>query len=193
MTQNHDLDRAEARVYLVAEMPGVEQFAIVRYSPDGLSSEIDAALLVREHPEVPCTTAARNKALLEAGWNTVGSWSVHGPDQARISVQRRRRYTSGEHLPRPLGSYDPMEPMIIPYGDLIAARNAVSNLVLILRDEVDPPSEFQQESVRTGIRFSVTPDGQSHVFDTFPAAVEWLVELRDRLRGLLPDLPPGRV
>ena len=98
---------------------------------------------------------------------------------------------SPEHVSRPIGSYDPMEPLLIPYGDLIAARNAVTELVSILRDRNDPPSEYRRESVRTGVRFAVSRDREPYVFDTFEEAVTWLVELRDRLRGYLPDLPPG--
>lgn len=96
-----------------------------------------------------------------------------------------------EYLSRPLGSYDPSEPLVITYGDLLAARNAVSELVAILRDQTDPPSRYQQQSVMNGLRFAVLPDGQQSRFDTFEEAVEWLIELRDHLRGYLPDLSPG--
>ena len=47
-----------------------------------------------------------------------------------------------DDVPRPVGSYDPSEPIVIPYGDLIAARNAVAHLILVMTDEVDPPSQF---------------------------------------------------
>lgn len=57
---------------------------------------------------------------------------------------------SPEYISRPLGSYDPTEPMVIPYGDLIAARNAVTHLVTILRDPMDPPSDYQKTSSRPG-------------------------------------------
>ena len=97
-----------------------------------------------------------------------------------------------EHISRPFGSYDPMEPFVISYGDLLAVRNAVIELLTILRDPNDPPSEYHRESVRVGIRYGVVPDRQPYHFDTFDQALTWLVELRDRLGRLLPDLPPGR-
>ena len=98
----------------------------------------------------------------------------------------------GEYIPRPFGSYDPHEPLLIPYGDLLAARNAVVELLTILQDPRDPPSEFQRDSVRLGIRFAVEPDGKPTHFDTIEEAVAWIVALRDRLGTYLPDLPPGR-
>ena len=96
-----------------------------------------------------------------------------------------------EHIPRPIGSYDPNEPLIIPYGDLIAARNAVAHLVTILRDQAQPPSEYQKQSIATGVRIAVTRPGEPYMFDTFDEAMAWLIELRDRLGQHLPTLPSG--
>lgn len=92
-----------------------------------------------------------------------------------------------EHIDRQ--TYDPHEPLVIAHGDLLAARNAVTQLVMILRDRWDPPSTYQRESVRTGARYAVEVDGPDE-FETFDEAVEWLANLRDRLRGYLPHLPP---
>lgn len=94
-----------------------------------------------------------------------------------------------EDIPRPHGSYDPDEPMVIPYADLIAARNAVSQLVAMLNDTLDPPSDFRKTEVQLGVRLAVVRDGEPHTFDTFSEAVTWLTELRGRLTRLLPDPP----
>ena len=99
---------------------------------------------------------------------------------------------SPEHISRPFGSYDPMEPFVVPYSDLLASRNAVVQLLTILQDRIDPPSEYHRDSVRLGIRFAVVRDGDPSHFDTFEEALAWLVELRNRLSSYLPDLPPGR-
>lgn len=96
-----------------------------------------------------------------------------------------------EHLPRPIGSYDPDERLVTIYGDSLASRNAVSELVMALKDVHDPPSDFQKESARIGLRFAVSPRQEDDVFETFEQAVQWLVELHDRLRVYLPTLPPG--
>jgi len=99
---------------------------------------------------------------------------------------------AGEYISRPFGSYDPHEPLVIPYGDLLAARNAVAQLLTILQDPQDPPSEYQRDSVRLGTRFAVEPDGKRTHFNTIEEAVDWIVALRDRLGSYLPDLPTGR-
>lgn len=98
---------------------------------------------------------------------------------------------SPEHISRPFGSYDPEEPLVISYGDLIAVRNVVGNFVTVLRDQVEPPSDFRKESLRLGIRIGVTKDREPYAFETFEETLQWLVDLRDRLTKLLPDLPSG--
>lgn len=57
---------------------------------------------------------------------------------------------------------------------------------------MDPPSDYQKNSIKAGVRIAVPRDRETYAFDTFDEAVQWLIELRDRLRSLLPDLPPGR-
>ena len=81
-----------------------------------------------------------------------------------------------EFIPRPLGSYDPTEPLVISYGDLLASRNAVIELIQVLTDQANPPSEFRRDSVRVGIRAGVPRDHEPYMFDDFAAAVGWLVE-----------------
>lgn len=81
---------------------------------------------------------------------------------------------------------------MISFGDLLASRNAVVELIQVLTDQADPPSEVRRDSVRIGIRYAVPRDGEPYMFDDFEEAVDWLVELRDRLGGYLPTLPPGR-
>ena len=93
---------------------------------------------------------------------------------------------SPEPVSRSADSYDPMEPMTIAYGDLIAARNAVGHLVSMLRDAGEPPSDFRKDAIRRSVRSAVTRSGERD-FDTFEEAVDWLGALNRRLTGLLPD------
>lgn len=98
---------------------------------------------------------------------------------------------SPEQLRRPFGSYDPTEPMVIPYGDLIAARNAVAHLATILGRDPDPEDDFEHRSAMLGLRIGVTPDGEPHAFESFAETHQWLLGLRDRLTRLLPSPPSG--
>ena len=94
-----------------------------------------------------------------------------------------------DDVPRPVGSYDPSEPMVIPYGDLIAAGNAVAPLVLAMTDKVDPPSPFRRDSIRVGVRIGVAAGDEPFGFDSDEEALRWLIRLRDRLGELLPNVP----
>lgn len=100
-----------------------------------------------------------------------------------------------EDLPRPVGSYDPDEPLIVRYADVIAARNAVAQLINALTDQQNLPSEYRRQSVMfgvaAGVAAGVMPDGQSQEFATFEEAVRFLAGLRDRLGGSLPFPGPG--
>jgi hypothetical protein len=98
---------------------------------------------------------------------------------------------SSEFILRPFDDYDPDEPLVITYGDLLAARNAVGHLVLMLNDRDDPPSQFRQESIRVGVRFAVSRSGEEDRFETLEEAVAWLTRLRDRLGSYLPSVPPA--
>lgn len=70
------------------------------------------------------------------------------------------------------------------WADVIAARNAVAQLLLVVRQE--ELSEYRRFTLRGGLAMSVRPVERDLQSD---AEVEqWLEELRDRLRGYL---PPG--
>jgi hypothetical protein len=98
---------------------------------------------------------------------------------------------SPENVRRPSGSYDPEEPFVVTYGDLLAARNAMTELLRILSDARHPPSHFQCESVRTGLRYAVVPFDEPYTFTTVEEATTWLRDLRDRFTGYLPTPPTG--
>lgn len=100
---------------------------------------------------------------------------------------------SPEQLPRSYGSYDPHEPMVIPYGDLIAARNAVGQLARYMNSPYVADDDHHRVSVRLGVRTAVLPDDQhdQSEFATNAEAAKWLTELRDRLTRLLPTPPSG--
>lgn len=100
---------------------------------------------------------------------------------------------SPEQLRRSFGSYDPHEPMVIPYGDLIAARNAVSHLARYMDSPYVADDDHHRVGVRLGVRTAVLPDDQhdQSEFATSAEAAKWLTELRDRLTRLLPTPPSG--
>lgn len=91
--------------------------------------------------------------------------------------------TSTENFDR-RGRYDPNEPLLVRWADVIAARNAVAQLLLVVRQE--ELSEYRRFTLRGGLAMSVRSVERDLQSD---ADVEqWLEELRDRLRGCL---PPG--
>jgi hypothetical protein len=100
---------------------------------------------------------------------------------------------SPEQLRRSFGSYDPHEPMVIPYADLIAARNAVGYLARYMNSPYVADDDHHRVSVRLGVRTAVLPDDQhdQSEFATNAEAAKWLTELRDRLTRLLPTPPSG--
>lgn len=80
--------------------------------------------------------------------------------------------------------YDPNEPLLVRWADVIAARNAVAQLLLVVRQE--ELSEYRRFTLSGGLAMSVRSVERDLQSD---AEVEqWLEELRDRLRGYL---PPG--
>lgn len=98
---------------------------------------------------------------------------------------------SPEQIPRSFGSYDPHEPMVIPYGDLIAARNTVGYLAAYMGSPYVADDDYHRVSVRLGVRTAVLPDEQDDEFATSAEAATWLKDLRDRLTRLLPTPPSG--
>lgn len=95
--------------------------------------------------------------------------------------------THPEQFGRHPGDYDPTEPLIIAYGDAIAARNAAWALGVILKDSRVELSEDQVwwlcEVLPAGVE--VGPSETGHL-KTREEALRWVEELRDRLRGVLP-------
>ncbi len=91
--------------------------------------------------------------------------------------------TSVENFDR-RGHYDPDEPLLVPWADAIAARNAVAQLLLLVRQ--DELSEYRRFTLKGGLAMSVRPVERDLQSD---AEVEqWLEALRDRLRGYLPPV-----
>lgn len=94
---------------------------------------------------------------------------------------------------RPPGSYDPDEPLVIRYADLLAARNAVIVLNLLLSDDRTPLGEHHVQVAQHSLRTAVDPEGNSER-DYLPdraAAAAWVRDLRDRLGDYLPRPKPG--
>ena len=91
-----------------------------------------------------------------------------------------------ENLPRSPGSYDPGEPLIVPHGDVIAARNALVNLLKLLPDL----TAEQLFDLQVSLAYKVRPglDVQQSTLKDRGLVSDWLVELRDRLTGYLPSL-----
>lgn len=98
-----------------------------------------------------------------------------------------------ENLPRPIGSYDPDEPLIVRYGDVIGARNAVAQLINALTDEQDPPGEYRQQTVQMCVAAGVERDEPGREFRSLDDTVRWLAALRDRLGECLPFPNTGRM
>lgn len=100
--------------------------------------------------------------------------------------------THPEQFGRQPGDYDPTEPLIIAYGDAIAARNAAWALAVILRDSHVELDEDQVgwlcEILPTAVQAGPAEAGRLR---TREEACTWVEELRDRLRGILPW--PGSV
>ncbi len=81
--------------------------------------------------------------------------------------------------------------MLIPYADLIAARNAVGQLASILGEDPDPNDDFVHRWAMLSLRTGVTRDGERSEFDSFEEAHKWVIGLRNRLTKLLPTPPSG--
>lgn len=96
-----------------------------------------------------------------------------------------------ERLRRPFGSYDPDEPMVIPYADLIAALNAASVLTTLLQDEHTPLGEYHVQVAQHHLGCAVSPDGADDFLPSQEAAASFARDLRDRLRSYLPRPNPG--
>lgn len=91
-----------------------------------------------------------------------------------------------DDLPRTLEDYDPDEPLIVRYGDVIAARNAVVQLIQVLQDTQDPPSPYREDVIRLSLATAVEKTGTGD-FATIQDAAEWLIALRTRLTRCLPS------
>lgn len=93
---------------------------------------------------------------------------------------------------RPHGSYDPAEPMIIPYADLIAARNAVSVLTALLEDTHTPLTEYHVQVAQHHLSTAVSADPEEpNWLASQDAAAAYVRALRGRLGSLLPRPNPG--
>ncbi len=91
-----------------------------------------------------------------------------------------------ENLDRPTGSYDPDELLVVRYGDVMAARNAVGAWIQALKHRgTRDVSAYQQSALRSAIALSV--ERESLVFDTNDELLAWLRELQARLTHALPD------
>lgn len=98
-----------------------------------------------------------------------------------------------DNLPRDLYSYDPDEPLIVRYADVIAARNAVANLANIVRDKQTSLSDYSQGALKRSLTAAVDQGSTREQFTSLDEAAQWLVDLRDRLKSCLPfptSLPP---
>jgi hypothetical protein len=82
------------------------------------------------------------------------------------------------------GHYDPNEPLLVRYADVIAARNAVAQLLLVVRQ--DELTEYRRVTLRGGLAMGVLTVERDLESDA--EVDQWLEDLRDRLRGCL---PPG--
>ncbi len=99
-----------------------------------------------------------------------------------------------DRLDRPIESYDPAEPLVVPYGDVLAARNAAANLTNILEDTRDPLPIWRQEQVMRTLAASVAADADevgAGTFATIDQAAAWTRDLRKRLGSYLPWPGPG--
>lgn len=102
-------------------------------------------------------------------------------------------YHHPENTPRPYGSYDPAEPLVIPYADLLAAINATTVLTKILEDNRSSLDEYHVQNAQHHLAYAVAPDqslADSHL-PSQEAAAEYVRALRDRLRRHLPRPNPG--
>lgn len=97
--------------------------------------------------------------------------------------------------------YNPDRRLDIRWADLIAAVNATEALTTILRHtEIELP-EIDEWSLRRHLPAGLDDDQKDGRDPTLPdreSAVEWLLELRDRLRAELPwpqrrDRQPGEM
>lgn len=99
-----------------------------------------------------------------------------------------------DRIDRPIESYDPAEPLIVPYGDVIAARNALGNLVACMEDHNDPLPEWRREMIRTTLAMAVDVDRDKSDLPSHEAATKYGRELLERLTSYLPGIPgPGPV
>ncbi len=86
-----------------------------------------------------------------------------------------------DRLDRPIEACDPAEPLIVPYGDVVAARNAVSNLINCLEDKHNPLPDYRQQMVMRTLASAVAVDEATWHLDTLDEATDWARELRTRL------------
>lgn len=96
-----------------------------------------------------------------------------------------------DRLDRPIESYDPNEPLIVPYGDVIAARNAVANLVNCMEDQSTPLPEYRREMIARTLTHGAVQDLSSGALASHKEATEWAQALRKRLGSYLPWPGPG--
>jgi len=85
---------------------------------------------------------------------------------------------------------DPEAPLTVPYGDVIAARNAIAHLVGTVSDAADPPNDYRKWCIQRGVAVAVAPEGDGE-FESFDAAVKWLRDLQQRMTSYLPRPAPG--
>lgn len=95
-----------------------------------------------------------------------------------------------EKFPRGSGGvpYDPDEPLVVRWADVISARNAAMALLVVLNDpelELDATSRNVGWQVRDWLPMAVV-DGPGETLQTRDDAIEWLQALVQRLNRSLP-------
>ena len=94
-------------------------------------------------------------ALAAACWCRVGrerGRSARTRHRHPRPAKKDRMSQHPDDLDRPPSSYDPDEPLIVTYADVIAARNAVGALLMIVKDRVDPLSQFRQTNIKDDLQ-----------------------------------------
>lgn len=86
-------------------------------------------------------------------------------------------------------------PLLVAYGDVVAARNAVSYLINCLEDKHTPLPDCRQQMVMrtlaSAVAVAVAVDEATWQFDTLDEATDCARELRTRLGSYLPWPGPG--